>query len=350
MAKNQLGHVTVVGAGYMGKGIAHTLARAGATVILTDASPDQAEQGHVAMLAEVAKAERDGLLPLGSLDRVRAGTSWAPGIAQAVADAQFVMEVVTEDKDVKVSVLTQIEQSAPEGAIIATNTSAIPISVLAASLRRPERFFGVHWYNPAPYLPGIEIICGESSDQSLLAGVIALLRAAGKDPVTVADTPGFVANRLQFALFREAALMVEEGRATPRQIDAVVRSSFGFRLPFFGPFAIADMAGLDVYASAFATLEEAYGDRFKAPEILTQRVLAGDLGTKTGGGLVQMSPEELTRTVELRDRSYAALSDLRSRLSASDEPCAPSAACEVGDGCGVGATGESVAGESDSLR
>jgi len=307
--------VAVVGAGYMGKGIGQTLARGGASaVVLCDESADRATDGLTTMLADVEQAERDGLLPPGAAATVAAVSSAAPDVATAVADADVVVEAVFEDITVKQDVLRRVEAAAAETTVIATNTSAIPISDLAVVLRRPERFFGVHWFNPAPYLPSVEIILGDKSDEALLGPLTALLQAAGKAPVTVADTPGFICNRLQFALFAEAARMVEEGTATPERIDAVVRSSFGFRLPFFGPFAIADMAGLDVYANSYATLAAALGERYTCPPSLRARVDAGDLGIKTGGGYLGLSEEQATAMTRLRDRSYVALAHLRDKL------------------------------------
>jgi len=258
--------VTVIGSGYMGKGIAQTLARGGATVTLVDQEADVAERALATMIEDVATGERQGLLEEGASDVVRERTTWESSIATGVPGAGLVIEAVYEDIDLKHRVLMEIEAHASDNAIIATNTSAIPVGDLAIVLTRPERFFGIHWYNPAPYMPGIEIILGEKSDESLLNPSLELLRNAGKDPVKVADTPGFIANRLQFALFKEAALMVEEGTATPAQIDHVVKSAFGFRLPFFGPFAIADMAGLDVYANSYKTLAAQLGSRFDMPE------------------------------------------------------------------------------------
>jgi len=310
--------IAVAGSGYMGRGIANTLARGGAgAVILADQSAERAAAALKQMLAEVAQAERDGLVAPGSVEKVAAVSSAAPSLAHAVADADVVVEAVFEDIAVKHGVLREIEAAAPGSAVIATNTSAIPVGDLAAVLDRPERFFGVHWFNPAPYLPSVEIIIGARSDPSLLGPFTALLEASGKAPVKVADTPGFICNRIQFAMFAEAARMVEEGSATPEQIDAVVQSSFGFRLPFFGPFAIADMAGLDVYANSYATLAAQLGDRFTCPPSLRARVEAGDLGTKTGGGYLGLSPEDAERMARLRDRSYVALSSLRTQLASA---------------------------------
>jgi 3-hydroxybutyryl-CoA dehydrogenase len=306
--------VAVVGAGYMGKGIAQTLGRAGARITLIDREPGVASAALAAMIDDVVEAEDKGLVPPGSADILRENASSA-GLEDGLRDADLVVEAVFEDLSVKHAVLRGIEAHVGDDTIIATNTSAIPVTDLARVLRRPERFFGVHWFNPAPYLPGIEIILGAQSDGSRLDAVRDLLVRAGKAPVVVADTPGFIANRLQFALFKEAALMVEEGSATPEQVDEVVKSGFGFRLPFFGPFAIADMAGLDVYASAYATLAAKLGPRFECPPSLTEHVARGDFGTKSGRGYLDLTRDEVDRMAALRDRSYVALAQLRTDLA-----------------------------------
>jgi len=132
----------------------------------------------------------------------------------------------------------------------------------------------------------------------------------------VGDGPGFVANRIQFALFREAARIVEDGVATPEQVDEVVRSSFGFRLPFFGPFTIADMAGLDVYADIFDTLEQGLGSGFSAPAALRERVAHGDFGIKTGRGFLDLSQAQADELIDRRDRAYVRLARLRSEIEA----------------------------------
>jgi 3-hydroxybutyryl-CoA dehydrogenase len=309
--------VVVVGSGYMGRGIAQTLVLGGATVVLVDQTAEIAESSFSKLLDEVATAEKNGLIPSGSTTRVTKNASHARSFEEGVGNSDLVMEAVFEDREVKEKTLKEIEKFASPTTVIGTNTSAIPISDLAKVLKHPNRFFGIHWYNPAPYLPGIEIILGSESDSKLLIPVLDLLRSAGKDPVEVSDSPGFVANRLQFALFKEAALMVEEGLATPSQIDAVVRSAFGFRLPFFGPFAIADMAGLDVYSNSYKTLAATLGPRFEVPASLAKMVSEGDLGVKSGGGYLRMAKEEVAEILGLRDRSYVALDKLRKDLGFS---------------------------------
>jgi len=178
----------------------------------------------------------------------------------------------------------------------------------------PERFLGVHWMNPAPFIPGVELIPGEETEPAVLDRAEELIHSLGKTPARVADTPGFVANRLQFALYKEAARIVEEGVATPDQIDAVVSSTFGFRLALFGPFAIGDMAGLDVYESAYRTLEKAYGKRFTAPAALVTTVNEGNIGLKNGRGFLDIDPAEQAALLAYRDNAYARLAQLRAEL------------------------------------
>ena len=154
----------------------------------------------------------------------------------------------------------------------------------------------------------------KSTDRTLIEPIVDMLTRAGKEPAVVPDIPGFVCNRLQMALFKEAARMIEDGVSTAAEIDTVVKASFGFRLPFYGPFAIADMAGLDIYAAAYGTLEKGLGERFSIPPSLKERVDRGDYGIKTGGGYLGLSAEEAQALVSERDRSYASLGLLRQSL------------------------------------
>jgi 3-hydroxybutyryl-CoA dehydrogenase len=198
--------------------------------------------------------------------------------------------------------------------VIATNTSSLPIDELTTSVHHPGRFLGMHWFNPPEWTPGIEIIRGPATDPDVVTRVLAFLRAIGKHPIMVGSGPGFVANRLQFALFREALACVEDGLASPEEVDEVVRSCFGFRLPFFGPFEIADMAGLDVYANVFETLERGLGDRFRVPPALRALVEQGRLGVKSGAGFSSYTPEAREHLLLTRDRYYAALAALLAEL------------------------------------
>lgn len=305
----KLGQVAVVGAGYMGGGIAQVLARHGHRVVLVDVDAERAGSARDRLHREARAYEERGLWPRGSADAVDAHLSASGSIADGVAGADYVTEAVPEDPDLKRRILTMISEAARTETIIATNTSSIPLASLRASVRQP--LLAVHWFNPAPFLPLVELA---GDDDLALTAVEEMLCAAGKSPVRVPDVPGFLGNRLQFALYKEAALIVEEGLATPEQVDQVASGSFGFRLPFFGPFAVGDVAGLDVYAASFRTLAETYGDRFSAPASLTEHVSNGDLGMKTGGGVTGIDADHRTAVESYRDRAFVALSRLLEEL------------------------------------
>lgn len=312
--KNTISTTAVVGSGYMGGGIAQVLALHGHPVVLGDIDGETAESSRVRLVQQAGDFEANGLLPDGASKIIEGNLSAAASIEGAVAAADYIAEAVPEKPDLKATILRRVSAAAQPNAIIGTNTSAIPIGHLAASVTGPERFLGVHWMNPAPFIPGVELIPAQETDPAVVDRVEELIRSLGKAPARVADTPGFVANRLQFALYKEAARIVEEGVAKPEQIDTVVSNTFGFRLALFGPFAIGDMAGLDVYESAYQTLEKAYGERFAAPEALVAAVHEGNIGLKSGQGFLDIDPAEKAALLAYRDNAYARLSQLRAEL------------------------------------
>lgn len=310
--------IAIVGSGYMGGGIAQVFTRAGGRCVLIDADPTRAEAGHARVLSEAKDHAARGYISDAQAAAVEANLSWAGSLAEGVRGADIVFEVVFEELGVKHAVLREIEAAVADGVVIATNTSAIPIGELAEVLEHPERFLGVHFFNPATLLPGVEVIPHATTDPELPQQLVHLLEQTGKEPAVVVDSPGFVCNRLQFALFREAARMVEDGHASAEQIDTIVRASFGFRLALYGPFAVADMAGLDIYANSYTSLEKALGDRFTVPPSLKARVEAGDLGIKTGGGYLGLSEDEAQAMVAARDNAYSELGKLRRSLQTTD--------------------------------
>lgn len=311
--------VAVIGGGYMGGGIAQVFAMHGHRVSVADQDADISARAVARLCAEARSFETAGLIEPGAGERIVANLRAAKSLEDAVGDADYVTEAVPEVPGIKAETLRRIFAALPPNAVVGSNTSAIPISELAASVSAPQRFLGVHWMNPAPFVPGVELIPSEATSASALAFAEALIASVGKSPTRVADSPGFVANRLQFALFKEAATIVEEGLASPEQVDAVVRSTFGFRLALFGPFTIGDMAGLDVYRSSYETLAAEYGDRFAAPGLLADAVDEGNLGLKSGVGLIERTPEEAAELVAYRDHAYSRLQALLHDLGSSTE-------------------------------
>jgi len=309
----------VAGVGLMGTGFAQLFALAGIETVVADASEALAASGRDRAIALAGEFEAAGLMRAGAAEAIGARVRAAASLEEAAAQADFLLEAVTESPEVKHGVYRRAEAEMADDAIIATNTSAIPIRELAPALRRPQRFIGTHWFNPPQWIPCVEVIPGPETSEATLTRVGGLLARLGKTPVRVGDAGGFVANRLQFAMYKEAVAIVADGVATAEQVDEVVRNSFGFRLPFFGPFMIADMAGLDVYAGAYAALEADLGERFAAPGELTEMVGGGRLGVKAGGGFSPLDPGDAERVARWRDRGYVALARLMAELGADGD-------------------------------
>jgi 3-hydroxybutyryl-CoA dehydrogenase len=304
----------VIGAGTMGLGVAECFAAAGIIEVrLTDATPELTRKAKERLLERARGHAEAGLLSAEAAERAESvGT--ADNVAAAVEDADLILEAVPEDLRLKDEILSACSHAAPQAALIASNTSSLPIDELARFVERPERFLGMHWFNPPEWTPGVEVIPSAATHPQVVEKVLEFLRGIGKRPAVVGSGVGFVANRIQVAMFVEALRCVEEGLASAQGVDEVVRSCFGFRLPFFGPFQIADMAGLDVYVSVLETLREGLGERFEVPTVLRELVERGRTGTKSGAGFLEYSEEERERLLLERDRRYAALNELLERL------------------------------------
>ncbi|WP_445155170.1 3-hydroxyacyl-CoA dehydrogenase family protein [Arthrobacter sp. Hor0625] len=307
-------NIAVVGSGYMGGGIAQVLALAGARVALADVSAEIAQSNYERLLKESDEFVAAGLFPAGSTEKLKENLWAAKDIEEAVAGADYIEEAVPEVLEIKHATLARISAAARPDAIIGSNTSTISIAKLAEAVANPERFLGVHFSNPAPFIPGVEVIPHEGTSEATVETARAIVGETGKETATVKDVTGFVLNRLQYALFHEAAQVVEEGIATAEDVDTMVRTTFGFRLPFFGPFAIADMAGLDVYAFCYKSLQTGFPERFATPQILQEKVDAGQLGTKTGSGFLNVPAERTAELVAYRNKAYVAMQKLIEEL------------------------------------
>ncbi|AOX65663.1 3-hydroxyacyl-CoA dehydrogenase family protein [Curtobacterium sp. BH-2-1-1] len=306
--------IAVVGSGYMGGGIAQVLALAGHTVRIADVSAEIAASNRARLITETEQFVADGLFPADAVSRVEAHLSAAASIEEAVASADFIEEAVPEKLEIKHATLRRISEAARPDAVIGSNTSTILIESLAEAVVGPERFLGVHFSNPAPFIPGVELIPHPTTNEHAITVGETVVAATGKQSARVKDSTGFVLNRLQYALFEEATKIADEGIATPDDIDTIVRTTFGFRLPFFGPFAIADMAGLDVYAFCFESLQTRWPERFATPPSLQQHVDAGELGTKSGAGYLEVPADRTPELVAYRNKAYVAMQKLLDEL------------------------------------
>jgi 3-hydroxybutyryl-CoA dehydrogenase len=271
----ELGHVLVVGAGQMGGGIAQVVAMSGRTVSLHDAAPGAVERGLETMRASLGKlAAKGGPEPVEVLGRVQP--------VDEIVAADLMIEAVVEDLDVKEQIFRQADEVLPPGAILASNTSSIPITSLAAVTSRPDRVIGMHFFNPVPVLKLVEVIRGlETSDETARA-IVALAEDLGKTPAEARDLPGFVSNRILMPFINEAAYALLESVAEPEAIDTIAR--LGFAHPM-GPLALADLIGLDTCVAIMEVLQHGLGDPKYAPcPLLRQYVQAGRLGRKSGRG------------------------------------------------------------------
>jgi 3-hydroxybutyryl-CoA dehydrogenase len=273
-----LEHVLVVGAGQMGGGIAQVVAASGRRVSLNDAAPGAVERGLQAIERSLTKlAEKGGADPAEVLGRIEPVDGFVP--------ADLLIEAVVEDRGVKEEIFRRADEALPAHAILASNTSSIPITSLGAVTGRPERVIGMHFFNPVPVLKLVEVIRGlETSDETARA-IAALAVELGKTPAEARDLPGFVSNRILMPFINEAAYALLEGVADAEAIDTIAR--LGFAHPI-GPLALADLIGLDTCVAIMEVLHEGLGDQKYAPcPLLRQYVQAGRLGRKTGRGFYQ---------------------------------------------------------------
>ncbi len=306
--------VAIVGSGYMGGGIAQMMALSGATVAISDISAEIAKSNYDRLITESEKFVAEGLFPAGSTEIIQANLSPAESIESAVADADYIEEAVPEVIAIKHETLARVSSAALPTAVIGSNTSTISIGVLAEAVVGPERFLGAHFSNPAPFIPGVELIPHTGTLAQAVDFAESVIRGTGKQTARVKDVTGFVLNRLQYALFSEATRLVGEGVASVEDIDTIVRTTFGYRLPFFGPFAIADMAGLDVYDFCYRSLQTSFPERFATPKVLSDLVSAGKLGTKTGAGFLTVPADRTPELVAYRDKAYAKMAALLAEL------------------------------------
>ena len=302
--------VAIVGSGYMGGGIAQVLALAGNHVLLADVSLEVATLNYQRLIAESRDFVAAGLFPEGATSTLETNLHVAVSVEEAVANADFIEEAVPEVLAIKHDILARISAAARPDAIIGSNTSTISIGDMATAVTNPERFLGVHFSNPSPFIPGVEVIPHAGTTDAVVAAAREIVHSTGKQTAVVKDVTGFVLNRLQYALFHEATQLVEEGVATPEDVDTLVRTTFGFRLPIFGPFAIADMAGLDVYNFCYKSLQTDFPERFATPKILSDLVNAGKLGTKTGAGFLEVPSERTPDLIAYRNKAYVAMQKL----------------------------------------
>lgn len=274
--------VTIIGAGLMGSGIAQVSAVAGHDVILSDVTPEAVAAGHGSVAAFLAKLTAKGRIAEADAAAALARIRTATGL-DGVSEADIVVEAISEEFDAKSRLFAELDERAAEGVVLATNTSAIPITRIAAVTSRPESVVGTHFFSPVPLMPLCELVRGLKTSDATLAAARSWAEGIGKTCIEVSrDTAGFVTTRLITSLVNEAVALVESGVATAQDVDTACRLGFGHAM---GPLATADLTGLDVMRRASLNIHgETMDPKFFPPELLSRLVVAGDLGRKSGRG------------------------------------------------------------------
>jgi 3-hydroxybutyryl-CoA dehydrogenase len=281
--------VAMLGAGVMGRNIARVMAQAASEVTLFSRSRETLED------ARRTLAGCDG-----------AQVTFATSVAEAVATAELIIESVPESVELKLGVLAEAARAAPDGVVIATNTSSLPLDRLAASVRAPERFLGWHWFNPAHLIPLVEVVPTALTDPEVVGWSVQRLEQAGKRPLVLSrPIDGFLANRLQYALIREALALVDAGVATPEQVDAVLTDCLGLRWAVLGPMRSTDLAGITTAMAVATELFPKLSNADRPPACLNDLAEQGRLGLTAGAGFYDyQDPDEVLDT---RDRLLASV-------------------------------------------
>ncbi len=278
---DQIKTITVVGAGTMGHGIAHVAATSGATVRLFDAMHGASAAGIAKIAANLAKGVELGKVSPADRVATLARLVAVEVLEDACAGTDCVIEAVPERLDLKREIFGIVDQAAPAHALLATNTSSLPVGEIAECLGRPARLVGMHFFNPVHVMKLVEVVHHKAADQGAVMLAVALAQKFGKTAITVQDSPGFASSRLGIVIGLEAMRMVEQGVASAADIDTAMKLGYGHPM---GPLELTDLVGLDVRLGIANYLAEALGEGFAPPEILRAKVLANQLGKKSGEG------------------------------------------------------------------
>ncbi len=282
--------IAVLGAGAMGHGIAQICAQAGYQVNLRDVKDEFVEAGMSKIRKFLGGNVEKQRMTQSEADAALGRIKGVTDLKEAVEDVDLVIEAIVEDINIKKELYKELEQICRPDTIFASNTSAQSITEMAMSTKRPGKFVGMHWFNPAQLMRGIEVITHDKTSKETLDTMVDLCKKLGKEPGICKDSPGFIVNRLLQIWFNESLNMYDEGIAEPQDIDTALKAAYNFRM---GPFELRDMVGLDIGIASTATqYREMMREQFKPPRCLIMKVKAGDLGRKTGKGFYEYKSEK----------------------------------------------------------
>jgi len=291
-------NISVIGAGTMGNGIAHVFAQKGFTVTLIDTQPAQLEKALKTIAQNLDRQIARGTLTENDKQSTLGSITTTADLKTGIAKADLVVEAATENVDLKLNIFRQLDEHAPQSAILASNTSSISITRIASVTRRPQSVIGLHFMNPVPVMKLVEIINGYATDESVTRQMTSLSEKLGKVPCVVNDYPGFIANRILMPMINEAITSLFEGVAGVQEIDTVMK--LGMAHPM-GPLQLADFIGLDVCLYILRVLHDGFGNPKYAPcPLLVNMVTAGHLGAKTGEGFYKYTPGSKDLVVSTR--------------------------------------------------
>lgn len=303
MRVESINRVLVVGSGLMGHGIGQVFAQGGYDVVLNDLDEGRLQNAVAGIKRNLDLFVAEGLLTRDEADAAIGRVSTQPDLSLAARDADLAIEATFENLDSKREVLRRIGEFLPERAVLASNTSGLSVNAMASATGRPDRFVVAHFWNPPHLIPLVEIVRGEQTVSSTIDTMVAVLRSIGKEPVVVQkDVLGFIGNRLQYALFREALALVQDGVCTAEDIDTVVRTSFGRRLSTAGPLETADINGTDLFWNISQYLLPDLSAMTTTPPFFNELIHKGRTGVKVGQGFQQWPGDRADRVKTARDR------------------------------------------------
>jgi 3-hydroxyacyl-CoA dehydrogenase len=305
---SELKRAAIIGTGTMGPGMGAVLARAGIQTALYDVSSEALERAKAGVDLANGVLER--------LDAVKAdggGITFESDLESALAGCQIVIEAAPERLDLKKELFDAFEQTVSADTILASNTSGIPITNIAADLQHPERVIGMHWSNPPHLIPMIEVIPGDKTAQATVDATVGLVKSVGYHAVVEREVPGFVENRILYAILRECLDLVDRGIVDAEGMDTNVRWGIGYKLAVIGPMELIDMAGLDIYKAVGTYLNPDLSTKGEVSSTILDLIDKGRLGIKTGGGLYDYTPEKIN---ELRAARASKLIAVRKALEA----------------------------------
>ena len=311
--------LATIGAGTMGRDIAFAAAAGGRSVRVFDSDDSSLSAARDRVRTVATALEGTDAYGFDDAAAVAERIEYTTSLERAVEDVDLVIEAVPEVRETKLAAFERIDHHAPERAVIATNTSSLPLDELTEPIDAPERFCGMHWFHPAHIVPVVEVVYAERTVDGTIETATRFLKAIRKDPVVLKrDIPGFIANRIQSAMAREAWALLEANVAHPAEIDRAIKGTFGFRLPILGAFEKADHSGLDVHHTVLSELLPEIDRETSPPEVLSSLVERKRYGAKTGRGVYDWRDADLDAVAEARDRQLVELLDVY--RSAKREP------------------------------